>query len=223
MTKVSKRQKALEYLIEFILVIVGISIAFWLSEQAEESKKDELEKQYLSDLKEDLQADIDLIDYLTVLNQGQTSEVERALDYLSGKPSTITQDSIPHFAEMIGNPTLFYPNDFTYISLKQSGDFKIIKNHEIRKLLVRLYSSYESLDQEQTNLVNAIEDHFFPEYLKNYELATKKVINSAYFRSPILSNFMTFTCSQTNTILVYFERSKTIAEQTIGLIEEELE
>lgn len=223
MGRIKAKQKIVEYLIEFILVIVGISIAFWLSEQAEENKKDQLEIRYLGDIKEDLQADIDLLDYLTMLNQEKTSELEKALNYLSGKPSTITPDSIPFYSQMIGNLNLFYPNNFTYISLKQGGDFKIIKNHDTRKLLVRLYSSYETLEREQTNLVNALDNHFFPEYFKHYELLTGKVVTPAYFKSPALSNFMEFTSSQTNTILVYFERSKTIAEQTIKLINEELE
>ena len=63
MTSQKSKQKAIEYLIEFILVIVGISIAFWLSELAEESKKKELEVQYLQDLMEDLKKrDLDLKD-----------------------------------------------------------------------------------------------------------------------------------------------------------------
>lgn len=216
------RQKALEYLIEFILVIVGISIAFWLSEKAEDNKKDKLEVQYLEDLKEDLQSDIDLIEYLTSLNQSKTVELNKALTYLAGQPSELTKDSIPAYAIAIGNLNLFYPNNFTYISLKQSGDFKIIKNHDVRKLLVRLYSSYESLEREQSNLVNALDDHFFPEYFRNYELLTGKIINQAYFESAHLSNFMAFTANQTNSILVYFERSQTIAEKTIDLINAEL-
>lgn len=216
------RQKVLEYLIEFILVIVGISIAFWLSERAEDNKKDKLEVQYLEDLKEDLQADIDLIDYLAILNQGKTAELEKALTYLAGQPSELTLDSIPYYGQAIGNLNFFYPNNFTYISLKQSGDFKIVKNHDVRKLLVRLYSSYETLEREQSNLINALDDHFFPKYFDSYELITNKVVDLSYFGSPNFSNFMAFTASQTNTILVYFERSKTIAEQTIKLIDEEL-
>lgn len=217
------RQKTLEYFIEFILVIVGISIAFWLSELAEERKKDKLEVQYLQDILEDLQADVELIEYLTLLNQSKTTELERGVRMFQGDRRNISADSIPQYTQIIGNLNLFYPNNFTYITLKQSGDFKIIKNHDIRKRLVQLYSSYESIDFEQVNLTKALDDHFYSEYFNNYDMINDRIVNRQFMTSSYISNFIAFSLSQTNSILVFFERSKTIAEQTIELIEKELE
>ncbi len=217
------RQKTLEYFIEFILVIVGISIAFWLSELAEEKKKDKLEVQYLQDILEDLQADVELIEYLTLLNQSKTTELERGVAMFQGDKRNINADSIPQYTQIIGNLNLFYPNNFTYITLKQSGDFKIIKNHDIRKRLVQLYSSYESIDFEQVNLTKALDDHFYSEYFNNYDMINDRIVNREFMTSSYISNFIAFSLSQTNSVLVFFERSKTIAEQTIELIETELE
>ena len=215
----NKKQKVIEYLIEFVLVIVGISIAFWLSELAEESKKDEIEQQYLQDLKEDLVEDIELLEYLTLLNQGKAATLSSALSYYTDPKKEMNLDSLTTYANVIGNLNLFQPNNFTYLSLKQSGDFKIIKDHDIRKKLVRLYSSYETVDLEQQNLMKALDDHYYPEYFKNYEMISGKVINKAFFEGPYVSNFLAFSYQQTNNILVFFERSKSLAEQTIELIE----
>ena len=222
MAGLSNRQKAFEYLIEFILVIVGISIAFWLNELAEDSKKDELEMQYLQDLKEDLMEDIELLDYLTLLNQDKADKLSRALSYYVDPDIKLNLDSVTTYAGVIGNLNMFQPNNFTYVSLKQSGDFKIIKAHDIRKTLVKLYSSYETVDLEQKNLMQALDDHYYPEYFKNYEMISGKVVNKQFFEGPYLSNFLAFSYNQTNNILVYFERSKTLAQQTVALIEEEL-
>lgn len=222
MASLNNRQKAIEYLIEFILVIVGISIAFWLSELAEDAKKDELEKQYLQDLKEDLIEDIELLDYLTLLNQDKAEKLNRALSYYVNPNVKLNLDSVTTYAAVIGNLNMFQPNNFTYVSLKQSGDFKIIKDHDIRKTLVKLYSSYETVDLEQQNLMRALDDHYYPEYFKNYEMISGKVINEAFFKGPYVSNFLAFSHNQTNNILVYFERSKTLAEQTVALIDEDL-
>jgi len=219
MADLNKKQKAVEYFIEFILVIVGISIAFWLSELAEESKKDEIELQYLQDLKEDLNEDIELLDYLTLLNQGKAEVLANALSYYTTPNKKMNLDSLTTYAEVIGNLNLFQPNNFTYLTLKQSGDFKIIKDHDIRKKLVRLYSSYETIELEQQNLMNALDDHYYPVYFENYELVSGKVINKEFFKGPYMSNFLAFSYNQTNSVLVYFERSKTLAEQTIALID----
>ncbi|GAB5527172.1 MAG: hypothetical protein Roseis2KO_50440 [Roseivirga sp.] len=223
MGSIKARQKTLEYFIEFILVIVGISIAFWLSELAEEKKKDELEIQYLKDILEDLQADVELIDYLTLLNQSKTTELERGVRMFQQDRKKINADSVPQYTQIMGNLNLFSPNNFTYITLKQSGDFKIIKNHDIRKRLVQLYSSYESIEFEQVNLTQALDDHFYSEYFDNYDMINDRIVNREFMTSSYISNFIAFSLSQTNSVLVFFERSKTIAEQTIALIEEELE
>ena len=223
MTSQKSKQKAIEYLIEFILVIVGISIAFWLSELAEESKKKELEVQYLQDLMEDLKEDVELIDYLTLLNQDVAETLGKAIDYYTRPDKQMNLDSLTFYADAIGKLNLFQPNNFTYLSLKQSGDFKIIKDHIIRKKLIRLYSSYETVDLEQKNLMKALDDHYYPVYFKNYERVTGKVINKEFFEGPYISNYLTLSHSQTNNILVYFERSKTLAKQTIELIETRLE
>lgn len=223
MGSIKARQKTLEYIIEFILVIVGISIAFWLSELAEEKKKDKLEIQYLKDILEDLQADVELIDYLTLLNQSKTTELERGVRMFQKNRASINPDSIPQYTRIMGNLNLFSPNNFTYITLKQSGDFKIIKNHDIRKRLVQLYSSYESIEFEQVNLTQALDDHFYSEYFNNYDMINDRIVNRQFMTSSYISNFIAFSLSQTNSVLVFFERSKTIAEQTIQLIEQELD
>ncbi len=223
MASQKSKQKAIEYLIEFILVIVGISIAFWLSELAEESKKKELEVQYLQDLMEDLKEDVELIDYLTLLNQDVAETLGKALEYYARSDKPMNLDSLTTYADAIGKLNLFQPQNFTYLSLKQSGDFKIIKDHNIRKKLIRLYSSYETVDLEQKSLMKALDDHYYPVYFENYEQVTGKVINKDFFEGPFVSNFLKLSHSQTNNILVYFERSKTLAKQTIELIETRLE
>ena len=219
---VKARQKILEYFIEFILVIFGISIAFWLNELAEESKKDELEVQYLQDILEDLMADVELLDYLALLNQAKITELEGGVSLFIEGQGKVNADSISQYTQKIGNLNLFYPNNFTYITLKQSGDFKIIKNHDIRKRLVQLYSSYESIEFEQVNLTKALDDHFYAKYFLSYDMINDKIVNREFMTSSYISNFIAFSLNQTNTISVFFERSKTIAEQTIKLIEEDL-
>ena len=223
MAKGSVRRKALEYFIEFVLVVVGISIAFWLSERSEENKKDRLEKQYLSDLLEDLEADVDLLEYLDALNQQKLEFLSRGAAFYTDPNTNLTVDSIPKYADKIGNLHIFDPNDFTYSTLQQSGDFKIIKSHDVRKQLIKLYSSYETIDVEQTNLVQALDDNYYPTYFENYEMMTDRIANPQFFRSTFMSNFLAFTINQTNTIMVYFERSRNIAGQTCELIRKELE
>ena len=117
----------------------------------------------------------------------------------------------------------FYPNDFTYVSLTQSGDFKIIKNHTIRNLLVKLYSSYESIDREQSNLINNLDNNFFPAFYESYNMANKRILDRTYFQGASLANYAVFTMDKLNTISIYFDRSRNLAEQAVEAINKELE
>ncbi len=218
MLKKGKRGKALEYLLEFFIVLIGICIAFWLGEQTEQGKKNKLETQYLEDLIEDLRADIELIEYLNTLLDAKTEFLKEGISFFTDPSSLIKLESIPDYIDQMTDIDLFYANDFTYGSLRQSGDLKLIKNHDVRKNLVQLYSSYESIEKEQNDLIEALENNLSPIYFKNFDAANKRIINKSYFKSPELSNFMMFTLDKMNIISVYFERSNTIAQQTLDSI-----
>lgn len=217
-----KKRKALEYLLEFFIVIIGICIAFWLGEQTEQGKKNKLETQYLEDLNDDLEADTELIEYLDMLLEAKSQSIQEAITFFTDPSSKLTTDNIPEYVEQMVDIDLFYPSDFTYGSLRQSGDLKLIKNHDLRKSLVQLYSSYESIEKVQSDLIEFLENNLAPVYFKNFDLANKKIVNQAYFKSPELSNFMIFTLDKMSTISVYFERSNTIALEAKKLIEESL-
>lgn len=217
MLQKGKTRKTLEYLLEFFIVILGICIAFWLGEQAEKAKENRLENQYLAGLEEDIETDLDLIEYLNLLHTSKTESIQKAVDFLAGKPSTLSTDSIPTYVEDMITLDLFYPDDFTYGSLRQSGDFKLIKSQDIKKNLIQLYSSYESIEKEQNDLKSALDNNFFPTYFKNFNTASEKIINRDYFKSSELASFMVFTLERMNTISVYYERSKIIADQTLTL------
>lgn len=217
MLQKGKTRKTLEYFLEFFIVIIGICIAFWLGEQAEKAKENRLEDQYLIALQEDIETDLDLIEYLNLLHQSKTESIQKAVDFLAGRPSNLSIDSIPMYIQDMITLDLFYPDDFTYGSLRQSGDFRLIKSQDIKKHLVQLYSSYESIEKEQNDLKSILDNNFFPIYFKNFNTASGKIVNRSYFKSSELASFMVFTLERMNTISVYYERSQTIAGQTLAL------
>ena len=55
--KITKRKFA-DYIIEFCIVLLGITIAFWLSNLGDRKKENHLEHVYLEQLNEDLTEDL---------------------------------------------------------------------------------------------------------------------------------------------------------------------
>ena len=99
MLEKGKARKIIEYFLEFFIVIIGICIAFWLGEQAEKAKEDRLEDSYLAGLQEDIELDLDLIEYLNLLHQNKTERIQQAVDFLGEKPSNLSVDSIPAYVQ----------------------------------------------------------------------------------------------------------------------------
>ena len=125
-----------DYFIEFFIVLLGITIAFWLSNLGEEKKERQLEEVYLTDIANDLDKDIEDLTFAIYQNNKKYDQLIQGYKYyLEGGPK-VSADSLVFYAQLIGNYFHFQPNNYTYISLQQSGDFKIIKDPGLKKSLI---------------------------------------------------------------------------------------
>jgi hypothetical protein len=59
----------------------------------------------------------------------------------------------------IGNYDLFNPDNFTLTSLLQSGDLKLIDSEQTKRELLRLLKVYESIDNMQKKILQALDDN----------------------------------------------------------------
>ncbi len=66
-------------LIEFTLIVAGVTIALWLENVAEDYKEAQIEQGYLLSFKDDVTKDIKRLDYLIKNNQVILSNVEKVL------------------------------------------------------------------------------------------------------------------------------------------------
>lgn len=205
----NKRKSNLkEYFIEFIIVILGISIAFWLSNLGEDRKERKLEAQYIIDLTADLSKDLLYLKASIQSNDLKIKELGRAIEFFQGKESSLTYDSIPIFGGLIGSYNYFKPNENTYTSLQQSGDFKVLRDSEFKKALIQLYRSYELIEQHHINLSDALDDNYYPEFMSSYDMVNNEIVNLDYFKTPLFRNFIAFTMNETSVLNRYYLSAK---------------
>lgn len=212
-----KNYRPKDIFIEFVIVLLGITIAFWLSNLGEERKERELEEAYTKDLNTDLIKDQKALIYSIKQNEEKFEVLKQAYIYFSKSKTKAPIDSLIGYAQTVGNYFHFTPNDYTYLSLQQSGDFKIIQDRSLKKSMIELYGLYGLINSEQVNVIDALDRNYFPVLTSKYDMITGQVVDPNYFESAEFRNTIMFSINEINTLLSLYKRG---LEKVNALIEE---
>ena len=136
---------------EILLVVIGILIALQVNNWNEGRKQRQVELKYFYNLKNDLQADNELLNKIIDLANAKVSaakNVKRKADLDSiGSLYDFSDDMITLiFVEE------FRPNENTYNEMKSSGNFSTIQNDELKLKLMNLKKSYIDIEAAQEHM-----------------------------------------------------------------------
>ena len=138
-TKHVKEQNWFAVFIDFLIVVVGVFIGLqvtnWHSERTGEQQAQVLLQRLSEDLKNDHDAMISVVNYLTVVRQ----YAMRALDALNGENDVNDEDFVigAYQASQI-NP--LWSNRATYNEMLSTGQINLIKNEQLKDFLFSYYS-----------------------------------------------------------------------------------
>ena len=207
------------YLIELLIVIIGISIAFWLNNIALKNTNTLEKISYLTDIKNDLKTDSLRLSFNVKNNENKLKKLSNALELIdeSAPIDTLLINIIE-----IGNYDFFSPDNFTLNSLLQSGDLKLIDSKETKKELLRLLKIYESIDNMQNNFLQALDDNYFPMLLTKVDMVTFKAVDPNFFYDIEIKNYAVFTLSETRQHIRTYKYAQKQVHKLMELIGEEL-
>jgi len=142
--------------IEFLAVFLGIALSFyveeWQTEKGNERKKD----QYLSDLTNTLEMDIQQINKLleTLINSEKLiTEIQSDIDE---NHKALSDIEILNKLLDVEVGFSFFPQDGIFNQLISTGSFELIENVELKNILLEMYNH-----QKQRNYATSTEiDHF---------------------------------------------------------------
>ncbi len=180
-----KRINWLDHIANLLVVVLGISIAFYLDQYSSEKRAQTQEKEYLEGLAADLDADIAALDTLIKFND---LIIEATVSLIEGVKNNGYEDltKLRNDVLIIQYNPPFVAQRTIYESLKASGKMDLIKEFDLRNQLVELYEQYyrgtsqydQALDDHVSNFIkpffmenvrfngkNGVEDDFFEELL----------------------------------------------------------
>jgi hypothetical protein len=201
MLKLQRNDRSANLLLEILMIVVGINVALWFESWFQELQDAEIEERYLADLRDDLLTDIKNLDI--VIRSGETKSQKQAIY----TPS---------------NYQFFVPSDFTYRSMQESGDFRLLRNAKIKKSILRLDRRHKDIAVIQKNYLQAMDDGYIPLMMNSFDLATMTVTDPALFQDQLFRNFFVYTGQDTDTMVALYRWARSQSEELIELIEEEL-
>ena len=143
--------------VEFVAVLLGITLSLYIDQQIEESAIVKNEKSLLSDLQVSLNQDIDYAQEVLKDMRGSIDAQEILINYECNEVENLTPKELGIlFGTVIRGSTSLFPRYGVYRSLVSNSEMKYIENQELKDKLIDLYDfkfkRYENVDPIITNL-----------------------------------------------------------------------
>lgn len=210
-----------EYLIELVIVIIGITVAFSLNNMAEESKENKLESKFVADVRADLQRDSSNLAQSIKFNSGKVDNLEKIIMLISTDKERQYQDSLLSSIGIIGNYVFFYPESFTINSLLQSGDFKLLTSDVLKKELLRYRWMCDMVQRDQANFLSALDDNYYPKLLAARDMISNEIIDEDFFYGVEFKNWTAYTYNDTKNMTYSYQNILKQLNKILSIIDSE--
>lgn len=139
-----KKLKVWSYVFEFFVLFGSIYIAFELEEWDENQDFTDREVAYLASMYQDLSKDLNQLNRRVIEYDEKIQSADRVLDLLEEPYPFIQQQVSAELKSHLFTHFNYNPVNNTVMTLKTSGDLKLLKNHEFKILLSELDKSHVS-------------------------------------------------------------------------------
>ena len=221
MFNLNRNGRAPNLLLEILMIVIGINVALWFESWFQDLQDAEIEERYLADLHDDLLTDIRNLDSVIKNGEAKLQQTAKIIELMP----TFTDLSPEQQAQAIYTPPnyqFFVPSDFTYRSMQESGDFRLLRNSEIKKSILKLDRRHKDIAVIQKNYLQAMDDGYIPLMMNSFDIATMTITDPALLQDQLFRNFFVYTEQDTNTMVALYRLARSQSEELVDLIEEEL-
>ncbi|MEP0985604.1 DUF6090 family protein [Ekhidna sp.] len=180
----------LDHIANLLVVILGISIAFYLEGYKEEANNRTREEKYLESLIKDLEADIEALDTLQHVNEMIIKSIVTLSEATSGKGYEDLAQIRNDILTIQYNPP-FVPQRTVYESIKSSGQIDKISDFDIRNEVIELYEQYyRGTNQYDEALNEHVRDFIKPYFMKNMKFTSRSTVADDFLRDNEFQNMI---------------------------------
>lgn len=155
------------YALEFFVILLGITVSFYLEKSRVQSQNTSLKNQGLTRILQNVESDQREFS----VNMAVHQEAARSCDWLfqhRHNPNQLDPDSLGHHCCVcLDGQTLFVDNQEEYVSLRNSGLLELIEDSTLVRMLQEKFVYHEylhRLDDYNSNLVAPYRDLLFTHF-----------------------------------------------------------
>jgi hypothetical protein len=208
--------------VEIFMIVAGISIALWFEGLYEELQERDTEKQYLQGLVDDLHTDIEMLDNIISSNESRMEQLQAIIPKLDGLAEAPPEAQ----ARAIFTPSTYWffePANVTYLSMRESGDFRLLSDSHIKESLLSLMRQYDLIGMLQTNFLQALDDGYIPQMMVSFDLIETRITHPELLQDQGFRNFFVFTLQDTGNRVTALKNARTEASELLAAIAAQLE
>lgn len=221
MFKLPGNSRKTNLLLDVLMIVIGINVALWFEGWFQDMQDAEIEEEYIADLRDDLLADVESLDRVIKSGEAKSQRTEKIIELMPG----IAELSPEELAQAIFTPSnylFFTPSDFTYRSMQESGDFRLLRNAEIKKSILRLDRRHREIALLQKNFLQALDDSYIPLMMNRFDIATMHVTDPTLLQDQTFKNFFVYTKQDTDMMVAVYRLARSESQELLKLIGEEL-
>jgi hypothetical protein len=219
--RLNRDRRGANLLLEILMIVVGINITLWFESWFQDLQDAEIEEHYRVDLRDDLLTDIGKLDQVIEAAEAKSKQTAQIIEWMP----TLADLPPEQQAQAIYTPPnyqFFEPSDFTFRSMQESGDFRLLRNAEIKKSILRLDRRHKDIAMIQTNFLQAMDDGYIPLMMNRFDIATMTVTDPGLLEDQLFRNFFAYTKQDTDTMVALYSAARSQSRDLVELIEEEL-
>ena len=138
------------YLMDTMVVIIGITVSFSLNNQKEEGAREKLAHGYLYSLLSDVESDIKELNHVMEETRGVIDKTTRLISIteLDDLSRLDTIEFLEDIKVVLSRPS-FISKDATFSDMKSSGNVQLIDDVKLKNLIFEYYRVYEIVKMNQ--------------------------------------------------------------------------
>ncbi len=200
------------YIVELIVVFIGITGAFLLNNWRENVKDIQLEMKYLNTLSSEVTQDSANLEAGIEDKEWKLEKIRNYIMHIKSGSATI--DSAAVLMSAILSINAYSINSSTYESMKYNGTLNLIRNFELRQKIVNYYESFEGYAEQRQISTDFIYDYVAKFAIENMDFTKNNTIENPdvklYYLNNIILSYYSFLSSN-------LQRQQIIYDQNIEL------
>ena len=205
---------------EIVIVLIGISLAFALNNWKEGIGHERSKKQYLENLRSDIDKEISHLNEINDAISQKLSDIQLLRPHLGN--TLPYRDTVISKVFSIAETVHFTPENSTYRTMINSGDLSLINDFQLRQGIQRNYNLHEEIQKNYERLENINAKYLGDFFIYHMNFESIREGDLSFMDDPLLMNIINSIQGAYFYILGANKKGLESNSQLMAMINEEL-